>query len=235
MRNCAKSACDAYCIQRCLETCSSNLSCEPVCRRCVSSRRFIIRPIVIFLNGASSSGKTTLGRTIQRQIGRPFFYLSSDQFVSGGFLPDVDRVAVSGPWAWKSIRPRFFRAFHSCIHAFSEAGIDLIVEHVVEKLDWYHDCVRLLADADVFYVGVYCPLVELERREKERGDRFIGEGRSHIQDGVHTWGRYDFEIDTSTNIPETTATMVIEAFEQRSSPSAFQVELAKLPANREPS
>ncbi len=59
--------------------------------------------------------------------------------------------------------------------AFAVAGNDLIVEHVVEFQSWYDDCVRLLNDFDVFYVGIHCPIKELERREKMRGDLFVVE------------------------------------------------------------
>ncbi|NJL20885.1 MAG: hypothetical protein HC895_08815 [Leptolyngbyaceae cyanobacterium SM1_3_5] len=57
-------------------------------------------------------------------------------------------------------------------------------------------------------MGVPCLLVELERRERERGDRTIGEGRSHLLDGVHTWGVYDFEVDTSVRSPQENACLI---------------------------
>jgi chloramphenicol 3-O phosphotransferase len=182
---------------------------------------------IIFLNGASSSGKTTIGRELQRQMDRPFLYLSSDQLVEAKVLPRIDRDRPDGIWAWGTIRPHLFEAFHRCMAAFAVAGNDLIVEHVVEFQSWYDDCVRLLNDFDVFYVGIHCPIKELERREKMRGDRMIGEGASHIADGIHTWGSYDFEIDTSLQSTPDGAKAIIEAFSKRTT-SAFRTSFQRI-------
>ena len=133
----------------------------------------------------------------------------------------MDRTAESGPWAWQTVRPLFFDGFHRCVAALADAGNLLIVEHVIEFQSWFDDLVSLLAHHDVFFVGVHCPLPELERRERERGDRRIGEGRAHLEDGVHTFGAYDFEVDTSIGSPETNANLLIAAIESRSFPGAF--------------
>jgi len=187
---------------------------------------------IIFLDGASSSGKTVLGRAIQKALDRPFFYFSSDQLVEADVLPAVDREVSAGDWAWMTVRPRFFDGFHRCIAALAAAGNDLIVEHVVEYRSWLEDCVRFLAPFDVFLVAVTCPLPELERRERERGDRTIGEGRGHLlDDGVLTFGPYDFEIDTSRGSPEQNARRVLEAFAARTRPSAFRRMLSSLKAD----
>ncbi|BCM90154.1 putative O-phosphotransferase [Abditibacteriota bacterium] len=179
-------------------------------------------PQIIFLNGASSSGKTTLGRTLQQMLDDPYFYLSSDQLVAANILPEVDRTLQIGPRAWHTVRPLFFDGFHRCIAGFASAGNYMIVEHVLEFQSWLDDCVRMLAPFDVFFVGVHCSLVELERRERERGDRAIGEGHSHLLEGIHDWGEYDFELDTSVTSPKETASILKSAFEHAPKQSAFQ-------------
>lgn len=186
------------------------------------------RTSVIFLNGASSSGKTTLGRALQRTLDRPFLYLSSDQLVEANILPDVDRHAQHGERAWRTIRPRFFDGFHRCIAAFAGAGNPLIVEHVLEFQDWLDDCVRLLAPFDVCFVGVHCSLAELERRERERGNRTLGEGRAHLLDGVHSWGPYDVEVDTSAHTTEENAQRIKTVLASRSKDNSFRRMYAKL-------
>jgi chloramphenicol 3-O phosphotransferase len=145
----------------------------------------------------------------------PYLYFSSDQLVDAGVLPDLRTVRGGEAWDWKNIRPRFFDGFHRCIGALAEAGNDLIVEHVIERRSWFEDCAQRLSKFDAFFVGVHCPLEELERRERLRGDRSIGEGRSHLEDGVHSWGPYDFEIDTSLSDPERNAALVKAAFDKR--------------------
>jgi chloramphenicol 3-O phosphotransferase len=98
-------------------------------------------------------------------------------------------------------------------------GNNLIVEHVIEFRSWRADLAVLLADLDVFLVGVHCAPDELDRRERIRGDRCIGEGRSHVEiDAIHTFGPYDFEIDTTAGVnPQTTAD-VVSAWQRRVPP-----------------
>lgn len=128
-------------------------------------------------------------------------------------LPELDRQAENTPFSWNILRPRFFDGFHRSIAAFADSGAYLLVEHIVERPDWLSDLVRLLSPFKVHYVGVMCPMEEMERRERARGDRRIGEGRSHIEDGIHTWSGYDTVIDTAGFTPEENARKVISAIE----------------------
>ncbi len=154
---------------------------------------------IIFLNGASSSGKSTLAKALQQMLDEPFLHVSSDHLVSAGLLPQ--RREESGPFNWwHQMRPRFFAGFHACLPALALAGNDLIVEHIIEFASWRRDLNRLLSDLDVYLVGVHCDLDELDRRERARGDRRIGEGRAHVAiDGIHCLGPYDLEVDTTAS------------------------------------
>ncbi len=152
---------------------------------------------VMMLNGASSSGKSYLASRLQNILPVPFLHLSSDQLVDGGALPPVrDENAL---FAWTSrLRPMFFEGFHRCIPAMASAGNNLIVDHIIEHPSWRTQLAELLADYDVFLVGVHCDSDELDRRERFRGDRRLGEGRAHIEENrIHHLGAYDFEIDTT--------------------------------------
>jgi chloramphenicol 3-O phosphotransferase len=173
---------------------------------------------IILLNGPSSAGKTTIARALQQMIDEPFWHVASDQFVESHMLPD--RRAEGGDFAWRIMRPRFFDAFHRCLPAIASAQNNLVIEHIIEFADWMRDLVVLLAPFDVFFVGVHCPLAELERRERERGDRMIGEARDHLA-VVHSFGPYDYEID-STDDPSVNAQWIIAAWKRRTAPSAFQ-------------
>jgi chloramphenicol 3-O phosphotransferase len=174
---------------------------------------------IIFLNGASSAGKSTLARAIQAQISDPFWHVSSDQFVEAKLLPN--RRDEGSDFAWPVMRPRFFDAFHRCLPAMASAGNNLIVDHVIEFEVWMSDLVVLLAPYDVFFVGVHCPLAEMERRERDRGNRSIGEGRDHLE-VVHTFGDYDYETDTPTATPDENAHTLICGWHERRRPSTFQ-------------
>lgn len=174
---------------------------------------------IILLNGASSAGKSTLAKAVQRLIDQPFWHVSSDQFVAAQLL--TQRRGEGGDFAWPVMRPRFFTAFHRCLPAIASAENNIIVEHVIEFEAWMGDLVQLLAAFDIFFVGVHCPLPELERRERERGDRAIGEARDHLQ-VVHTFGTYDYEVDSTTAAADENAHQLIAAWRLRSAPHAFQ-------------
>ena len=155
---------------------------------------------IILLNGASSSGKSTLARQVQAGLDAPFLHLSSDQLVDGGALPR--RREAAGPFNWiDAMRPRFFDGFHRCIPAMAAAGNDLIVDHIIEYAAWRAQLSELLAGLDVFLVGVHCDVGELERRERARGDRRTGEGREHLSENrIHELGPYDYELDTTVGV-----------------------------------
>jgi chloramphenicol 3-O phosphotransferase len=155
---------------------------------------------IILLNGASSSGKSTLAKALQDALDEPFLHVSSDQFVAAGMLPR--RRDDGGPFDWwHQVRPRFFAGFHRCLPALAHAGNDLVVEHVIEFRDWRDQLAVLLAGLDVFLIGVHCDPDELDRRERARGDRRAGEGRAHVEvNRIHTFGPYDFEVDTTAGV-----------------------------------
>jgi len=177
---------------------------------------------IILLNGASSSGKSTLSVALQDALEQPFLHLSSDHLVAAGVLPR--RRDASGPFSWQqSVRPRFFDGFHRCIPAMAEAGNDLIVEHVIELPSWRRDLAALLAPFDVFLVGVHCDLDVLDRRERQRGDRRTGEGRSHVEvDRIHHFGPYDLDVDTTPGVTGALVDTVLCAWTTRPRVSALQ-------------
>ena len=74
---------------------------------------------IILLNGASSSGKSTLAREMQAQLETPFLHLSSDQLVDGGAIP---RRGARPVRVGNAMRPRFFDGFHRCLPAMAGAG-----------------------------------------------------------------------------------------------------------------
>ncbi len=173
---------------------------------------------IILLNGASSSGKSTLARGLQSTLDEPFWHFSIDHLIAANVLPK-GRIE-DGEFPWHDLRPHFFEGFHRCLPALAAAGNNLIVEHIVETEAWMHRLLRLLSQVDVFFVGVHCPLPELERREIERGNRRVGEARADFET-THAFGIYDFEI-LSTLPLEENVNALIAAWKARRRPSAFE-------------
>ena len=168
---------------------------------------------IIVLHGASSSGKSTLSRALQRVLDEPFLHVASDMLAVG--LPE--RREPDGPFLWAgNLRPRFFDGFHRCIPVLATAGNDLIVEHIIELEEWRATLTELLRPFDVFLVAVHCSLDEIDRRERLRGDRRIGEGREHVEvDRIHDLGPYDLQVDTTHRDPEDVAVAVAARWRER--------------------
>lgn len=161
---------------------------------------------IILLNGTSSAGKTTLSHALRAQLAEPFCLYASDQLADAGFRPSAAHHRHAG-------RERFFDGFHRSIPAFAAAGNDLIVEHIVETQSWADQLATLIGHLDVFWVGVHAPLAVLEQRERDRGNRSVGESAYHLK--THSFCRYDIEVDTTTGRIEEIAEIVANAWRTR--------------------
>ena len=157
------------------------------------------------LNGTSSVGKSTLANALRPLLPATFCYYSSDQLADAGFRSlDPDE-------RWNQ-RDAFFDGFHRSIAAFAAAGLDLLIEHIVEQPAWAEQLDELLRPFDVFRVGVHAPLKLIEERERQRGDRAPGEAREHV--ATHEYWHYDLEIE-NVGPPLAVAETVARAWTRR--------------------
>ncbi|QYA14507.1 AAA family ATPase [Rhizobium sp. AB2/73] len=152
---------------------------------------------IIVLHGASSSGKTTVAKTLQNRIEKPFLHLSIDHYRDAGILP-MNRF-LSGEFAWKDARQTIFNGFHASLAAFADAGNNIILEHILDSDGWLEMLSDLLSAHDVFFVAIHCPLDILIEREKQRGDRPLGSAQRDFET-IHIGKRYDLEIDGSDGV-----------------------------------
>jgi chloramphenicol 3-O phosphotransferase len=174
---------------------------------------------IILLNGASSAGKSTLARGIQARAEMPFLQFSLDFFM---FQTEVlpRRRDSSGPFSWQAMRPKLFSGYFNCLPALARAGNNLVIDYIVETQAQLEALTRQLRGLDVFFVGVHCSVEELERRERQRGDRRIGDARRDLET-VHSFSVYDFEVDSSLE-SERNAERILEAWQVRERPSVFE-------------
>jgi len=174
---------------------------------------------IIFLNGVSSSGKTTLAKTLQDRLSVPFYLLANDIFTDEPVCPekfvDID--------ADKTYQ-RALTGMYYAVRAFSDAGINTIVDDVLLKEDGYarlNQCVELLHDYPVLFVHVTCPIEELRRREEKRDDRWVGMGESQL-DILTPQDNYDITVDTYNNTKEDCADKIIELLNHPEKFTAFK-------------
>ncbi len=156
---------------------------------------------VIFLHGASSSGKSTLARALQDRIEMPFWHISIDHLRDAGVLPT--RRFKSGDFRWSDSRAGFFEGFHASLKAYANAGNNLILEHILDNDGWLPALRSLLTGHDVFFAAVHCPLALLIEREAARSDRPLGSAKRDFET-IHIGKTYDIELqstaETSANV-----------------------------------
>lgn len=168
---------------------------------------------IIYLNGASSSGKTTIARTLQDLLEEPYMLVAVDEFFE--MLPA--RFAEEPP---REVMINVMSGMHGTVAALSRAGNNVVVDDVLAGKPFLREIVDALDGLPVLFVGVRCPLEVLEKREKERGDRI--EGLAAFQFGrVHHYGIYDVEVDTSVSSPQECAEQIAAALRERPSPDAM--------------
>jgi len=174
---------------------------------------------IIFLNGTSSSGKTSLTKKLQALSKEPYFHLSIDVYEN--MAPEKHLVSNY----WKTLRD-CASAMHNSIKTFSDAGLNVIVDHVIldisEEKGWLEECVDLLSDYPVVFVRVDCPIHELERRERARGDRDIGQAKWQFE-RIHGHGLYDIEVNTFENSIEECAEQVLKYMMPVNHSGAFKI------------
>jgi len=181
----------------------------------------------IALNGASSSGKSSIGAALQDLSHEPWLLLGVDTF-----LPLLGR-----EWLWapaEGVRGRFGRegvrfdaqddglmivtlgpagrrlmdGLRTSVTALLEHGHDLILDLVLLDGDDRSRWRAAVAPAEVLWAGVECPLAVLEHRERARGDRQHGLARAQIG-AVHEGMDYDVVVDTSAISPTEAAQVIL--------------------------
>ena len=148
---------------------------------------------IILLNGTSSSGKTSIARALLDVRDCPYFYVGVDHFNSMRPGWSLGNETTSEGVAMNS-------ALHHAVAALARNGWSVILEHVLVNPVYRRECIDLLVEYPVLFVGVRCPLDVLERRERERSDRTIGIARDQFE-RAHAHGMYDIEVDTSLHNP----------------------------------
>jgi chloramphenicol 3-O phosphotransferase len=172
---------------------------------------------IIFLNGASSSGKTSIAEQLLLVLDRPYFHMSVDA-ING--MRAKQRTLELGPADLDAVLARTRAGFHRAVAGMAQAGNDIVVDHVLSERWRLLDCLTVLAGLDVVFVGVRCAALELERRERLRGDREPGQAVVQ-QRRVHAHGSYDIECDTTATSAADCAMAIREFLPRRTTPGAF--------------
>lgn len=169
---------------------------------------------VIFLNGASSSGKSTIAKQLQSLMPDYYLHIGIDSFiammpektntlnhlnsVSDGFywreaLIDGKKVSrISAGKYGKSVN----YAYRIAVKSLIDSGLKVIVDDVVDGNDELMIWRELLADTRCVFIGVKCDEQSLINREQQRENRHNGSAIEQAR-RVHEGINYDFIVDTT--------------------------------------
>lgn len=169
---------------------------------------------IIFLAGISSSGKTSLSKTLQNRLSEPYYWLSKDTFLVD-MAPQKFRKLDN-----YNIYDDSCRLFYNTIKLFSDMGMNVIVDSVMLSIP--KDCIDLLINSPVMFVNVKCGYIdELRRREKDRGDRNIGQAEAQLAK-LSCNIVYDISLDTFERSMEECADIIIRQIDNIDLCTAFQ-------------
>lgn len=185
---------------------------------------------VIVLNGASSSGKTSILNQLQGLFVEPYLNVGIDKFI--WMLPkryldrplwdDVLGLATESG----AMGSRLFSSMHKVIQLLSLEGMNVVADHVMVEPEWVGECARLFSPLPAYFVGVQCPLEVLIQREFARKDRTLGQAEAQFP-LVHKDIIYDLVVDTSLLSIEECALKIKEYIDLREPPNAFR-QLARI-------
>jgi chloramphenicol 3-O phosphotransferase len=166
---------------------------------------------IIFLNGTSSSGKTSILRALQDLLDEPYLEAGIDKFIfmlPGRYLerPLWDDVLGRADHAGAAGHT-LVAGMHAAIAALSRCGNNVIADHVLVEPEWAGECARLFADLPAYLIGVICPLEVLEQRERSRKNRTLSQAKQQF-DVIHKYVVYDLEVDSSRLSPEECARQI---------------------------
>ncbi|MFA5887702.1 MAG: AAA family ATPase [Candidatus Nanoarchaeia archaeon] len=169
----------------------------------------------IFLNGTSSSGKTSIARELGKLL-PSYSYSSVDDYVENWANQSVENAQyleemanIFGKDNEEAIRKlkelsaitssgNILYGYHTSIADGMERGMNYILDHILWWQPVIDDFASRLASYDIVLVGVHCPIEILKERETARGDRAVGIAEMQFPH-VHKGKKYDIEVHTDKN------------------------------------
>lgn len=183
---------------------------------------------IVLLNGTSSSGKTSISVELTNQKEILFHHLSIDDFFNN-FNEFIDKKfpdfkparEVDDHLVAQIIFDPILSMYYSTIKLFSEMGLNVIADTVIDNDKRFNECFDAFFDQPTLFIGVMCSREELMRREQKRGDRQIGLASSQF-DQVYCFKEYDLEVNTEELNPKECAEKILSFIKSGQDYSVFK-------------
>ena len=160
---------------------------------------------ILFLNGVTSSGKTSIVEALQARKDVFFYVVANDLFqemIGEEYLKDN---------YWKYLGEVIIMMYHTA-KLFSDMGKNVLIDGILVEREGvaphYERLLSILKDNPLDVVEVYCPPEICRERNIARGDRY--ESQSDEQAALMAPDiRYSLRVDTSIHSPEECAEQII--------------------------
>ncbi len=161
---------------------------------------------IIFLNGVTSSGKTSIVEALQERRDQFFYVVANDLFqemVGEQYLEEN---------YWKYLSEVIIMMYHTA-KLYSDLGKNVLIDGILVERDeikpHYEKLMEIMKDSPLSIVEVYCPLDVCRQRNIERGDRY--ESQSDEQAELMSKDiKYTMRVDTSVNTPTECAEQIVK-------------------------
>lgn len=183
--------------------------------------------ILVFLNGTSSSGKTSISTEMVNQKEISFYHLSIDDFFNNyndfinNKFPDEPIREIDHQVVSQILDDSIFSVYHSTIELLLEMGFNVIVDTVIDNDKRFDEFHEKFCDHPTLFIGVICSKEELIRREQARGDRQIGLAASQFSK-VYCFDEYDLEVNTEEMNPTECAEKILSFIKSNQEYSIFK-------------
>lgn len=194
--------------------------------------------MIIFFNGCSSSGKSTLIKALQFKAEKPWLSVGIDSFwamMPGNYImygphshegfyyvPGKDGQGPTMEVRNGDFGVKVMHTIPQVINTMAENKLDLLIDEVVLEEDLLRGYVNYLAHHKVYFIWVHCDLKTLEEREILRGNRGQGLARMQMKIVPTLDWPYDFTVDTTSASPFDSVRQVIDYVHAHPDPQSFQ-------------
>ena len=161
---------------------------------------------IIFLNGVTSSGKTTIVEALQARRDVFFYVVANDLFqeMIGEQYLEEDY--------WKYLSEVIIMMYHTA-KLYSDMGKNVLIDGILveheEIKPHYQQLMEIMKDSPLDIIEVYCPLEICRQRNIERGDRFESQSEEQAE-LMNKEIKYRMRVDTSRFSAEECAEQIVK-------------------------
>lgn len=184
---------------------------------------------IIYINGPSSCGKSTLIKALQQDLKEPYLHIGVDRMIA--MMPEKTNNWNGGPaplggFSWLSSKDenghpmqelqmgplavQMNKTLKEMVLTLAKMGHFVIIDDISLSKGEIEQWQKTLKSFNTLWVGLKAPLALLEEREKQRGDRIIGSARYQFSKIPKDYP-YDIEFDVS----QTSLSHMVEKIKSR--------------------